>query len=83
MRIEIKTEEESRIYLMGMISAFNKARVRFWGFGYDNDKTGREIRRFTCEEIDKLKEILNIESFSDGCFESVKGYAEELNKESK
>ena len=55
---EIKLNKEQ---IKGQIKGLNTARIRVWGIGYDNDETALEMRRFLCEQIDKLQEMLDID----------------------
>lgn len=45
--------------IRGRIEGLNRVRIRFWGIGYDSDETALEVRKFTCDEIDRLQAILD------------------------
>ena len=49
------------IWVLGQIHGVNSVRLSVWGMGYDNDDTARMVRKFTCKQINKLKEPLEIE----------------------
>ena len=51
--------EIAREQIRGRIEGLNRVRIRFWGIGYDRDKTALEVRKFTCDEIDRLQAILD------------------------
>lgn len=76
-----ETEREAQFYLLGMMEAFNRLRINFWGFGYDDDETGRRIRKITCEEIGKITDMLGISKVGAVFSSSVKEYVERVNKE--
>lgn len=72
--LKISTEKEAKIYLLGIIEGLNKIRLSVWGFGYDNDETAGMIRKITTERILEIKEMLDIDSFGDQSFSTVKEY---------
>lgn len=47
--------------IRGQIKGLNTARIRIWGIGYDNDPTAQMMRRFLCDEINKLQMMLDID----------------------
>lgn len=61
MDTELNTIELTKAEIRGQIKGLNTARIRVWGIGYDNDETGLMMRRFLCEQINKLQEILDID----------------------
>lgn len=67
---KITTKEEAKAHILGRIAGLNDARTLVWGIGFDKDKTAQIIRKYTTDEIFKLKEILDIENFGDSMFES-------------
>lgn len=73
---ELKTKEEARAYILGIITGLNSARLSVWGIGFDSDETARFVRKYTSDEIFKQKELLEIDNFGDSLF----GSAESLLK---
>ena len=76
----IKTKEEAEIYIYGMITGLNKARLLIWGMGYDNDETALMMRKKIMNEIFELKEILEIKHIGSVFFDSASGLLEGLSK---
>ena len=72
--LKITTEKEAKIYLLGIIEGLNKIRLSVWGFGFDNDDTARMVRKLTSEKIFEIKEMIDIDSFGDQAFSTVKEY---------
>lgn len=75
-KISIENKKEAKLYMLGIIEGLNRARLSVWGFGFDKDDTALMVRRRTTEEISNIKEILDIDSFGDTMFSSVKNYIE-------
>lgn len=72
MTKEIKTKEEARAYILGLITGLNSARISVWGIGFDEDETARFVRKYTTDEIYRHKELLEIDNFGDSMFGSAK-----------
>ena len=65
---QLKTKEEARAYILGVITGLNSARISVWGIGFDKDETARFVRKFTTDEIFRHKELLEIDNFGDSFF---------------
>jgi len=70
MKKEIQTNEEAKAHILGRIAGLNNVRISVMGIGYDKDDTARMIRKNTTDEIFRLKEMLDIDSFGSDWFES-------------
>ncbi len=75
-----QNERESKLFLLGQLKGLNQCRLSVWGFGYDNDETGNMVRKFTCDEINNITEMLQLSSLIDYSFSTVQDFVEKLQK---
>ena len=76
-----KNERETMLFLLGQLKGLNQCRLSVWGFGYDNDSTGNMIRKFTCDEINRISEMIQLSKLIDHSFSDLDNFDEKLTKE--
>lgn len=75
-----QNERETKIFLLGELKGLNSCRLSVWGSGYDKDDTGNMVRKFTCERIDEITEILQLSRLIDHSFSSVEEFVKKLEE---
>lgn len=79
--MKLNSKEEAKAHLLGRIAGLNDVRLSVWGIGYDKNETAQRIRKYTCDEISRIKEILVIDTIGDDMFSDANQILQdELNK---
>lgn len=79
--MKINNEREAKIFMLGQMKGLNDVRLRFWGFGYDNDDTANQLRKYTCAEIGELSHTLQIDKILFDHFSDVQSFIKDLSKD--